>query len=185
MKHLRCRSFRPVFLVGSFAIAMLAAVPPGAAESGTLDPKLEPLRPWLGKTWKQQPNEPGAGKIDVARWERALNGKAVRILHSIDNGAYGGETIVMWDRKKEAVVYHYFTTGGFTTNGTMKFEDGKMITHEHVSGEAGGVSEVRGTGTLQEDGTFRMKTEYLKNGKWQPGRDAVYREDAAAEVVFK
>lgn len=157
-----------------------------SAEQAPLDANLEPLRPWLGKTWKSQPSDAGdKPKIDVARWERALNGKAVRILHSINDGEYGGETIITWDAAKKAVVYHYFTTAGFTTNGTMTFDGGKVLTNEKVSGNAGGVAEVRGTGEMTGDGTFRMKTEYLKDGKWQPGRDAVYREDASATVIFK
>ena len=157
-----------------------------STEQAPLDSNLEPLRPWLGKTWKSEPSDAGdKAKIDVARWERALNGKAVRILHSINEGEYGGETIVTWDAAKKAVVYHYFTTAGFMTNGTMTFDGGKVLTNEKVSGNAGGVAEVRGTGEMTGDGTFRMKTEYLKDGKWQPGRDAVYREDASATVIFK
>jgi hypothetical protein len=157
-----------------------------AAEQGTLDPNLEPLRPWLGKTWKSDAAEGSEKpKIDVARWERALNGKAVRILHSINDGEYGGETIVTWDAAKKAVVYHYFTTAGFTTTGMMTFDRGKILTNEKVGGNAGGVTEVRGTGELASDGAFRMKTEYLKDGKWQRGRDATYREDATATVIFK
>ena len=158
-----------------------------AAEQGSLDPQLEPLRPWLGKTWKAEPTPSKDGKpnIDVARWERALNGKAIRILHSIDDGAYGGETIVRFDESKKSIVYHYFTTAGFMTTGTMTFDDGKMTTNETVTGNSGGITEVRGTAELPSGGAFRMKTEYLKDGKWQPGRDAVYREDANASVVFK
>ena len=171
----------------AFVALMASALPQlRANETGNLDPNLEPLRGWLGKTWKQEsPGGTANGKIDIARWERALNGKAVRILHSIDAGEYGGETIATWDAAKKSVVYHYFTTAGFMTTGTMTFEGGKMITNEKVSGSAGGVSEVRGIGELTPDGTFRMKTEYLKDGKWQPGRDAVYREDATAQVLFK
>ena len=67
----------------------------------------------------------------------------------------------------------------------MTFKDGKMTTNEAVSGNAGGVTEVRGTAEIGADGVFRMKTEYMKDGKWQPGRDAIYREDANAKVVFK
>ena len=157
-----------------------------ANEQGALDPNLEPLRPWLAKTWKSDEAESGdKPKVDVARWERALNGKAVRILHSINDGEYGGETIVTWDNAKKSVVYHYFTTAGFMTMGTMTFDAGKVMTNEKVAGNAGGVTEVRGTGELAADGAFRMKTEYLKDGKWQPGRDATYREDATATVVFK
>ena len=157
-----------------------------ASEQAPLDPNLEPLRPWLGKTWKSEPGESAdKPKIDVARWERALNGKAVRILHSINDGEYGGETIVTWDKNQNSIVYHYFTTAGFTTTGTMKVEDGKLLTNEKVTGNAGGVTEVRGTAEIAPEGTFRMKTEYFKDGKWQPGRDATYREDSGAKVTFK
>ena len=186
MKHSffhRSRTLRRAMLAGVLAIALPQLC---SAETGSLDAHLEPLRGWLGKTWKEQPKEGApSGKIDVARWERALNGKAVRILHSVNEGEYGGETIVTWDNTKKSVVYHYFTTAGYTTTGTMSFEDGKMVTNEQVSGNAGGVTEVRGTAEITPEGTFRMKTEYLKEGKWQPGRDATYREDARAKVVFK
>ena len=186
MKHSllhQSRTLRGLIFAAVTAIALPQLC---LAETGSLDPHLEPLRGWLGKTWKQQPADGAtSGKIDVARWERALNGKAVRILHSVNDGEYGGETIATWDEPRKAVVYHYFTTAGYSTTGTMSFEDGKMLTNEKVSGNAGGVTEVRGTAEIAPDGTFRMKTEYLKEGKWQPGRDVSYREDATAQVLFK
>ncbi|MBI5386018.1 MAG: hypothetical protein HZA90_15185 [Verrucomicrobia bacterium] len=158
-----------------------------AAEPLPLDSRLEPLRPWLGKTWKghfknSTPEKPVA---DVARWERALNGKAVRILHSVNDGAYGGESIVRWDEQKQAVSYHYFTTAGFMTTGTMTFKEGKVITHELVAGQTNGVTEVRGATEMLKDGTFLVKTEHRKGGEWLPGREVKYREDSAAHVVFK
>lgn len=158
-----------------------------AADAPSLDPSLEPLRPWLGKTWKAQfkDSTPEKPVVDVARWERTLNGKAVRILHSINHGTYGGESIVMWDSAAKAVRYHYFTTAGFTTTGTMTFDGAKIVTHEKVTGAADGVTEVRGTTQMSSDGTFQVKTEYLKNGTWGPGREMTYREDPAATVVFK
>jgi hypothetical protein len=169
-----------------FAITVTITSSASAAEQGSLDPNLEPLRPWLGKTWKSDATTSG-GKttIDVSRWERALNGKAVRMLHSINDGEYGGETIATWDEKKQSIVYQYFTTAGFSTSGTIKVEDGKIVTHEMVSGNAGGVTEVRGTLAMEPDGTYRIKTEYMKDGKWEPARNVVYREDPSATVVFK
>jgi len=145
------------------------------------------LRGWLGKTFKSEGKDPDSGKpaTDVARWERALNGKAVRILHSINDGSYGGECIIMWDEEKQAVCYHYFTTAAFRTEGTMTFESGKLVTHEFVKGNANGVSEVRGTTEMRPDGTFSQRTEFLKGGKWMPGREAIYKENPTAEVVFK
>jgi len=158
-----------------------------ASETATLDPHLEPLRPLLGKTWRGEFKEstPEKPVVDVSHWERALNGMAVRQLHSINDGVYGGETIFTWDAKAQTVAYHYFTTAGFTTEGTMVFKDGKIITSELVTGDAGGVTEVRGTSEIFPDGTFRVKAEYLKQGQWQPGHEATYHESSTAAVKFK
>jgi hypothetical protein len=158
-----------------------------AADPASLEPQLEPLRPLLEKTWKgtfknTQPDKP---VVDIMRWERALNGKAVRVLHSVNDGAYGGETIFMWDEKKQEVTYHYFTTAGFKTIGSVNFKDGKLLTHEVVTGSTGGVNEVRGTSELLPDGTLRVQTEHLKEGQWQAGRDVTYHQDPAAKVIFK
>ena len=174
---------RLLALAGVFGISLGLL----AADQPTLDPHLEPLRPWLGKTFKGEfkNSTPDKPVVDVARWERALNGKAVRVLHSINDGAYGGESLVMWDDEKKAVAYHYFTTAGFRTTGTMTFKDGKILSHEVVTGNAGGVTEVRGTFEMRPDGTMHTKTEHLKNGEWTPGRETTYREDSKASVVFK
>lgn len=165
----------------------LIALPLSAADVPKLDPHLEPLRPFLDKTWKGEfkNSRPDQPIVDVARWERALNGNAVRILHSINNGSYGGETIIMWDKKKQAVAYHYFTTAGFMTVGTMTFKDNRILTHETVSGNSDSVSEVKGTTEMLRDGSFVVKTEYRKGDAWTPGRETTYREDASAKVLFK
>ena len=168
-------------------VCCFAATSLSAADRPSLEPQLEPLRPLLDKTWKGafKSNTPDKPTVDVMRWERALNGKAVRVLHSVNDGAYGGETLFMWDEKKQAVTYHYFTTAGFMTVGTVSFKDGKLTTHEVVTGSAGGVTEVRGASEFLPDGTFRVKTEHLKDGQWQPGREVIYHEDPAAKVIFR
>ena len=78
-----------------------------------------------------------------------------------------------------------FTTAGFTTSGTMTFKDGKILTHEVITRNAGGVTEVRGTYEMRPDATFHVKTEHLKDGEWAAGREVTYREDPSASVVFK
>ena len=170
-------------LIGTLQVALGLL----AGDAPPLDPHLEPLRPWLGKTWKGEfkNSKPDKPTVDIARWERALNGKAVRVLHSINEGVYGGESIVTWDERKQAVTYHYFTTAGFMTIGTMTFKEGKVLTHEVIAGNAGGVTEVRGTYEMRPDGTFQVETEHLKNGEWSAGREVIYREDPSASVVFK
>ena len=168
------------------ALASAACVA-SAAETAPLAKELELFRPHLGKTWRGEfkNSTPEKPVVDISRWERALNGQAIRMVHSINDGAYGGETIIRWDKEKASLAYHYFTTAGFMTTGTMTFSDGKIISHEKVSGSANGVTEVRATSEFRADGTLYVKAEYLKNGEWSPGRETLYREDPKAEVKFK
>jgi hypothetical protein len=152
-----------------------------------LNPHLECLRPLLGKTWKGvfEGSKPDKPTTDVARWERALNGQAVRQTHSINNGVYGGETLFIWNEKAHTLEYYYFTTEGYMTTGTFEATDGKFITREQVKGDAGGVTEVRATSEIRPDGKFHVKAEYLKNGQWLPGHEVTYQEDSSSQVVFK
>jgi hypothetical protein len=152
----------------------------------SLDSHLEPLRSLLGKTWKGtfKDSKPDKPVVDIARWERTLNGKAVRVLHSINEGAYGGETIFIWGQNKQTVIYYYFTTGGFMTTGTAEFKDGKVLTREVISGSANGITEVRATSEILPD-SFHVKSEHRKNGEWVPGHEVTYREDSSAAVKFK
>ncbi len=167
-------------------VCLLYALSARASET-TLRPQLEPLRPFLGKTFRGgfSNSTPEKPIIDVCRWERALHGNAVRILHSINDGAYGGETIVYWDKEHETIAYYYFTTARFHTMGTMTVADHTFTSLEKVSGDADGITEVRGTGTIRDDGTMLSKSEYLKQGKWVPGHEVLYREAPDAKVLFQ
>jgi hypothetical protein len=165
------------------AVILCAGLAARAAD--TLAKELEPLRPFIGKTWKGQfkGSTPEKPKVDVAKWERALNGQAVRIFHSVNDGSYGGETIIMWNRKDQRLEYHYFTTAGFMTHGTMKVEGKKLITRETVIG--GEVTEVEATNELTADGKLRVRAQYLKDGERAGGREMVYEEAPNAQVIFK
>lgn len=169
------------------ALLFSLALPATAAEEKKLHPKLESFRPLLGRTWRGEfkNSTPEKPMIDVSRWERAMNGQAIRILHSINQGEYGGETLLFWDDEKQSLAYLYVTTAGFQTAGTMTFADGKFTSVEKVRGAAEGVTEVKAVGEIRADGTMLSKSEYLRNGKWEPGHEVTYREDPKAEVVFK
>ena len=174
---------RPVFLAAVLATLVL----PAAARPVELDAHLAPLKPLVGKTWRGVfPNsKPDKPVVDVSRFEGALNGKAVRNLHSINDGEYGGETLMVWDKEKQAVVFYYFTTGGFYTTGTIGPQEGGFTSHEVVKGDADGVAEVRATFRVLPDGRLHVHTEYLKQGKWVEGRDMHYVEAPDATVKFK
>jgi hypothetical protein len=172
----------------AICLAALLALPAApAARAAELNPRLEPLRPLLGKTWRGSFPESTPAKpiVDVSRFEAALNGQAVRNLHSINDGAYGGETLIVWDQEKESLVFYYFTTGGFYTTGTLRAEDGAIVSHEVVKGAAGGVTEVKATFRVLPDGRLHVKTTNLKEGRWTDGRDMHYVEAPTASVKFK
>jgi len=170
-------------------ILLTAALLASASFAGAADmnPRLAPLAPLLGKTWRGTVSPPGAAKpaVDVSRFELALNGQAVRNRHSIDDGAYGGETFILWEEAKQSLVYYYFTTAGFYTTGTMKAVDGALESHEIVKGAAGGIAEVKATHRLLPDGRLQVTSRYLKNGVWEDGRETHYVEDPQAVVRFK
>jgi hypothetical protein len=168
----------------SVAILLSLVTPARAAEPS---PHFAPLKPMLGKTWKAA--LPAAGsekqKFDVQRWELALNGQAVRILHSIADGEYGGESLIVWDKEKQALVFYYFTTAGFYTTGTVGSEGEAVVTLERVQGDADGTTEVKGVTRVLPDGRMHVKTLYLKKGVWTEGRDWYYSETPGAEVRFR
>jgi hypothetical protein len=171
----------------ALAALLVTLALPAAAGPVELEPHLAALRPLVGKTWRGvfPSSKPDKPVVDVSRFEVALNGQAVRNLHSINDGEYGGETLMVWDKEKQAVVYYYFTTGGFYTTGTIHPEDGGFASHEVVKGEAGGVSEVRATFHVLADGRLHVRSEHLKQGKWVEGRDMHYVEAPDARVKFK
>ena len=86
-----------------------------------LSEHLKPLQSYIGKTFKGEfaDSTPVNPTYDIQYWERALNGNAIKITHSVNNGEYGGESMIMWDAKVESLVSWYFTTAGFYTQATM------------------------------------------------------------------
>ena len=167
------------------ALSLLAFSAVHAADS--LIAELEGFRPFIGKTFRGElpASKSGKPQIDVSRWERALNGRAVRNLHSINDGEYGGETLIFWDADRQQIRYWYFTTAGFFTEGTMSFGSGGYTAHEVVSGNQNGITEVKSTGSLKSDGTLLTSSQYLKNGTWVPGHSGQYREHPGLVPVFR
>lgn len=164
-----------------FAVAVQQPTQP------TLDPHLEGLRPFLGKTWKGTFDGPKGAKptIDVAQYERILNGKAVRIVHSVNDGQYGGESLAYWDETKKQVRYFYLTTAGFYTEGVLTIDKNKFVGMEDVIGDANGITKVRSTSELMPNGHMIVTAEYFANGTWSLGRKADYVVDPKAKPKFK
>lgn len=172
-----------LLLVVAVAVSGSARV---AAPDDLID-QLSPLKPFIGKTWKGELKGSSLEKpmTDVSRWERALNGHAVRVLHSVNNGEYGGETIITWEPNKKSLVYFYFTTAGFYTTGVMTSDGNKFINHETVTGNKQGITEVKSISEILPDGRLSVRAQYSQGGKWVEGHQVVYVEAPGAEVIFK
>ncbi len=148
---------------------------------------LKALESFANKTWKGEFVNTKSGNTvkDVAKWEYTLNGKAIRILHSVNDGAYGGETIIIWDEEKEKLIFFYFTTDGFFTNGNVNIEGNKMTAVEIVKGNKDGITQVNSVSEILPDGRMHTQSQLLKNGEWIDGHEIFYSEDPDAEVIFK
>jgi len=166
---------------------LVSAAPRASAGEDSLSVHLAGLAPLLGNTYRGEFAGSTAEHpvVDITRWERALNGQAIRVLHSVNDGDYGGETMILWDAEKDSLVFYYFTTAGFFTAGTIALEGRTMISREYVRGHPEGVTEVRVVSTLLDDGGFSTRTRFLKQGVWIDGQSARYRKDASARVVFR
>ncbi|MCF6440881.1 hypothetical protein L1077_15695 [Pseudoalteromonas luteoviolacea] len=121
---------------------------------------------------------------DISHWERALNGTAIRTLHSINQGEYGGESLIFWDRQKQSLVFYYFTTAGFYTSGRIEvISDYEFAAYEQVVGDQNGITQVKSTSRFK-DGQFSVATQYFKQGKWTVPQTRIYTPSKKA-VVFK
>jgi len=146
--------------------------------------ELNVFAPFVG-TWtgvlKEEQGKPVL--LDVAKWERALNGKALRTLHSINNGEYGGESLIFFDKAKQKIVFYYFTTADFYTQGTIEVvNEHSFIAFEEVSGSAEGITQVKSTSTLVK-GQLEVATSYLKKGQWTTPETRIYKR-SNDKVIF-
>jgi len=150
-----------------------------------LSPQLQVFAPYLG-TWQSTFNTP-AGKppvVDVSMWERHLNGNAIRTLHSINDGEYGGESIIFFDKKRDSLVFYYFTTAEFFTTGTIEMlSDTSFVAYEDVEGNADGITKVKSVSEMSPE-KMTVSTSYLKKGKWTEPEHRIYTRSSKS-VIFK
>jgi hypothetical protein len=154
-----------------------------AEEDLPLHPKLEELRPFLGVTWKGDLSDPGAKarRTDIVRYDRTLNGEVVRMLHSMNNGDFGGEMIIRFSEEKEAVEYHYFTSAGFYVQGIMTFRGGRMIAEDR---DAQGQPVIRTVRSLKGERLI-SKTQMYRDGGWTQGTEQFYEPAPEEKIRYR
>lgn len=163
----------------ALATAQVAPVP----EAATGPAAYAPFERMIGRSWRGT-GTAGAGVEDIQRWDWAIGGHAVRVVHSVDDGAYAGETLIFRDRDSGDYIFHYFTTGGFHTAGTMTpVGPGTFEIEETVHG-ANGIEKLRSTGVLGPDGIYRVRSSTERDGRWVEVGGFDYREDPSATPVM-
>ena len=165
----------------AFSAATAAAQPADLPVPAAGAEVYAPFAPMVGKTWRGTGT--GAAKVeDVQRWEWAVGGHAIRVVHAVNGGVYGGETLIFRDKDSEKFIFHYFTTGGFHSTGTITpVGPGEYDTEETVHGSAQ-VESLRATGRLGADGVYRVRALRPEGEKWVESGGFDYREDPAAVV---
>ncbi|WP_298444374.1 hypothetical protein [uncultured Ferrimonas sp.] len=138
---------------------------------------LQQFAPYVGKTWRGEFSDSTAAKpmIDVSHWSVALQGQAVRITHSLNQGEYEGETMIVFNGQTQQLEFFYFTTAGFYTIGRAEFDGSAFVSYEQVSGNSDGITEVKAEINLVDANTMTQQAHYLKNGRWVKGHSARYR----------
>lgn len=138
--------------------------------------------PLLGRTWRGVGTGP-EGVVDIQRWERAVGGHAVRVVHSVNDGAYSGETLIVHDKTRDALVFHYFTTGGFHTTGVITPNGAGAYEVEETVHGFPGLDTISSTAALGADGVMKVRSRTQKDGTWVEGGGFDYRE--APDAVLK
>ena len=143
------------------------------------------LTRFVGRTFRGEPTGEGADTVaDIQSWDWALGGAGLSIVHALEDGSYGGETLIYQDGESDDLVYVYVTNAGFRTEGSFVLnEDGSWSAEEAVTGHDT-ITRVRSTGEERSDGTLLMISEYLSDGDWTPGHRFIYREVFGVEPTL-
>jgi hypothetical protein len=138
--------------------------------------ELSPLSPFIG-TWQTVGGSvDGSDDFeDISRWEWAFDGKIVKITHSVNQGAYYGESLIGWDAQKSEIVYRYVNNAGFFTDGVITpVSDARISVHEVVRGSTSGPTETLSEYWIDEAGLLKAWSKLKIDGKWTEQNDVSY-----------
>ena len=152
-----------------------------------LSDHLSGLAPFIGKTFigefiNSTPKNP---IYDVIYWERILNGDAVQVTHSVNDGEFGGERIIIWDPEETKVVSWYFATGGLITKSIIDIRLKELISIEDVSKNNTSITKIKTIYKIMSNGDLNCKIKYFMNNVWVDAHELVYREVLNKKVIFK
>ena len=112
--------------------------------------------------------------VDIARYEMILGGRAFQSTHRLEDGSYGGRSIFFYDEGAEQYIFHYFTTAGFHTTGSIEMTETGFTSVEKVAGHES-IVVVRSEMIFGED-EVRVSPSYVdKDGAVSAAEERIYR----------
>lgn len=146
----------------------------------------EPMKifaPLDGRAFRAEWTDETGSFVDVATYDLILNGRALQSTHRLQDLDYGGRTIFFWDEGAKSYVYHYFTTGGFHTQGRADFIDGVMVTEETVEGHET-IATVKSRSTFGPDEISVDVIYVAKDGSETAAPRRIYKPTADPGRLF-
>lgn len=170
-----------------FIFALFLSLAP--LQTAHAEEPIEPLKiftPFIG-TWTSaaNPETPENKFTDISRWEWAFGGKVVRITHSVNGGAYAGETLIHWDAVRQQIIYRYVNNGGFYTDGVISERSyGSILIHEFIRGfQQDGPTETR-AGYSVRDGKIYSWTQFKRGDIWGEKSNVIYEPTPHAVPIM-
>jgi hypothetical protein len=167
------------------ATTMFASALAGEKEThGTAYEPMAPFEKLAGRVWKGEGTGPnGEAIVDIAVHELILGGRAFQSTHKLEGASYGGRTIFFYDEGAKEYVFHYFTTAGFHTTGTIEPTETGFIAVEAVKGHDK-YAEVRSE-MIVESAVLRVVSSHVDHdGKESSGDALIYAEMDRKDVIL-
>ena len=144
------------------------------------------MKPFIGNTYKGDfiNSTKENPMFDVLSFERALNGNAIKVIHSVNNGEFGGETMVMWNPEKGGLQSWYFTSAGSLTIQNVQIRKNTFISIENVERNQNGITKVKTIMEVLNEDQIKKRTKYLMNNMWKDGSETVYNKINGLKPVF-
>ncbi len=180
---------KPILAVFA-AVAVLTFVGAANAEKPAacaVKTAYEPMAPFAklaGRAWRGEGTGPdGKPVVDIAKYEMILGGRAFQSTHKLENGTYGGRTIIFFDEGAKTYIFHYFTTAGFHTTGEIVPTETGFTAVEQVQNHPE-FAEVRSE-AFYGDKTIRVVSSHVTHdGEESEGEELVYKEIPSDGVLL-
>lgn len=174
---------RAIFIALAAQVLFIAGAFAGDSQNATYEP-MAVFADLAGKVWRGEGTAPnGEPIVDIAVHEMILGGRAFQSTHKLEGGTYGGRTIFFYDEGNKEYLFHYFTTAGFHTTGTMTPIDGGFTVIEKVNGHKE-FAEVHSDMKVGEK-ELRVVTRHITHdGKASDGDTLVYTQVENPDPAF-